>query len=250
MLLRIIKILSVSIALALMAISCSELNNPVDMSSELTVATETKWMLDTETDEKLYKIHYNEYDKNGNIKKNINYFENGNINFKSVFEYQGQDTSIEEKTVFDEAGNIIDETRTDYIYNNNGNIEKSIKYNDDGEITNIFLYEYDAQGNLLKKSSSFKNDSLHLNVEYSYRYNQNGNVVERVVNDLTSPVSNIRDSVTYTSDNTVNIFKYEGNKLKTITSYLYNDYGMIFKEIVSNSEGEIISKFLYEYTYH
>lgn len=233
----------------MLAASCSELDNPVDMNQDLTIETETKWSIDTESDEKLHKIYFKEYDVYGNIKTNINYFENGNVNCRSVFEYQGQDTSIEEKIVFDKAGNVINETRTDYIYNNNGNIEKSIKYNNEGEVTNIFHFEYDKHGNLLKKTSNAINDSS-LSVEYSYRYNQNGNVVERVVNDFTSPALNTRDSVTYTSDNKVNIFKYEGNKLKTVTSYLYNNYGMIYKEIVSNSDGEIINKYLYEYTYH
>jgi hypothetical protein len=180
---------------------------------------------------------------------NVNYFETGEINYKSVFEYISKDTSVEAKTVYDESGNVLNETTTNYIYNENGNIEKSIKFNENGEVTNVYLYEYDNQGNLLKKTSTFNADSLNT-VEYSYRYNDNGNVIERVLNDNGTSHSEFRDSVIYSSNNEINIFKYENNHLASVTSYLYNNNGLIYKEVVSDSEGKIIEKYLYEYTFY
>lgn len=244
------NILSLLIALSLVfAVSCSNLDNPVGDLTDMNLKTETKWSVDIETENKINQVHYKEYDINGNILLNISYFENGQINNKSVFEYISKDTSIEAKITYDTSGNVLREITTNYIYNENGKIKKSILFNESGEISNIFVYEYDNQGNLTKKTGTMNSDSTNT-VEYSYRYNSSGNVIERVLNDFGTSHTKVRDSVIYSSNNQINIFKYKNNHLSSVTSYLYNNNGLIYKEIVSDSEGVITAKYLYEYTFY
>lgn len=238
--------------LAIIIIGCEALDNPNSVNiDDVKIKTEIKWKVDKNTEEKINKVYYKEFDKYGNILLNLDYFSNGEVNCKSEYEYTNRFNGLETKTVFDNSGNVIDEFKTEYILNKNGNIDKEIKYSDNGNIDKVINYFYDDMGNLVRKTNSHPDEDSSKTIEYSYSYNDVGNVVERIVNDLSFPNSVTRDSVIYLpNNNNIQVINYEDNILNSVTSYIYNDLGQIKKEIITDKNGDIINKYIYEYTYY
>lgn len=232
-------------------IGCDSLDNPTgSVINESIIKTETKWSVNISNDIKENKIYSKEYDIKGNILTNTNYYESGEIDCKSVFTYEDDKKSTEEKINYDKSGDMLNKTYTEYTYNFEGLILKSVKYNNSGEVENVFNYVYDSDGNLIKKINANAVQDTLISIEYSYKFNLNGNIVERISNNLKSPDNIIKDVLIYSSNNKVEVFNYHGGNLNTVTSYFYNKYGNIFKEIVADSDGNIINKYIYEYTYH
>lgn len=245
------KIISI-MALALVLAGCEELNNPHSaIDQELQVKSETKWEVDINTEEKINKMLYKEYDIDGNVTLNIDYYKNGRINTKSTYSYDAKNKKVEKREIYDKSGNKINNSKVEYLMNNSGTVGKKIFYEND-TVESVLTFNYDQNNNLVSQFSIDKNSDTTLKIEYDYQYNNHGNVVERTVNITGSnskPVK--RDSLNYIErKNLVEVFNYEGSVLNKVTSYVYNDQGLIQKEIITGADGALKRKFIYEYTYY
>ena len=102
------------------------------------VDSKTEWTyIYNKGKEQAYKSAYVNYDKRGNILKEITYKPDGTIKKKETFKY-------------DESGDKIEEIR----YDTDGNVKKKIVYKYDDNGLRAVREEYDGKGVLLERQIS------------------------------------------------------------------------------------------------
>jgi YD repeat-containing protein len=119
-------------------------------------------LLKKTTSNETYEIY--EYDKNGNIIKQETKKIDGSI---SIIVYDKNGNILEEKT--QDKYNVYD-TITTYIYDNDGYLIEKRFRNWNNKVSSD-TYEYDENGNLLKKTISNE----------TFEYDKNGNMIKKIV---------------------------------------------------------------------
>lgn len=161
---------------------------------------------------------------------------NGELNNAYVFVY-GDDGRIIRDEMLSNGGDPI---VTDYTYNANGYITKSVCSFPDGTQI-ISEYTYDAKGNETKEVSTF-GESVTVT---DYTYDEKGNLLLKVRDSGDGDQSTTR----YTYDESGKKLKetYEGfGGYGYVIDYTYNANGYLVKEVVTE-DGEI--QLTTEYTY-
>lgn len=233
------------LSLPLIIAGCENIGGPVEPGTPAVLKTQTKWLVANNSDTKIHMVSFKEFDIDGNLLKNITYNE-GNVKSVSDFEYH-QGTSKENKTVYNEAGDVVSRTSHDYEIRN-GRVEKEVSYDSTGDVIDIVEYSYDVNGNLVRRISIDPNSSHEIKIDFDYNYNSSGELISRIT--IRDGITSSRDSLLYISDYTLDIIKFDGNGNRTNKiTFRYNPQGRITSETERNPNGEIIKRFHYDYTY-
>lgn len=240
------------------------------------------WAYDADGNE----IEYAEYDENGNMKsmkkyeydaagnqiQEINYDNSGNIvrHVKIEYDAAGNETkwecydehgrlSIQRRYIRDERGNLIqyDEyfrgytKKEEYERDEKGNVIRSIKYDSDGNVTEIREHEYDENGREIK-CVRYEDDGT---VGYwrESEYDENGNEIRFSAYNSTGNQEYCMGESKYDENDRKIYDSYERNGIVTeIWEKEYDEDGYIVKEIntyYDRDTGQKTGEKVCEYTY-
>jgi hypothetical protein len=245
--LRLLAKLKISIALVLILSACSDIQNSVNPANEQ-VKSEVKWKCDNNGN-KLYKIYFKEYDNTGNVTKITEYDKDGSILSIKLVNY-AKEVSQETVNYFNKLGSIDSTVMTQNSYDQVGNLINKISYSVAGDTLLTYSYKYDNSGKLIYSLGKVKGSVGFTSVEIKYTYNSNGTLKERIQQDLTSGSLQKQDSFTYKPDNkTIEKITINFDGTENIFTYIYNNLGLIYKEIETDSSTKIINLFIYDYMY-
>lgn len=176
------------------------------------------------------------------------------------------DTTAQKQTV--EV--TVDDFTAEFIFNENGLIEKEKKFYDNQEITYEYYecYEYnennqitkryatDLEGNILEKHDLFEmvyNENGDIEkitegeIRHEFIYGENGklNTYNKYENN------ELKNSINYEYDEKGNCSKEtyltEGNKTSETTVYTYDENGLVVSSVSKNKNGDITNETSYEY---
>lgn len=247
-----IKILSSLLTLIFIVFGCNALDNPLDPNNEnLVLKTETKWVCDIETSQKLYKLYQKEFNNKGNLTNYLTYNEFGVLESKSSYKYSENNT-IEVKSIYSSEGSVAATEQFSYQYDNNGRLEKKLTYADNGSISFVEQYKYDDKGNLLSSISIDSAGKFSSEKSYSYSYNNNGNVVERYENLDGSGKYSSRDSLSYLlKELKVELIRFDAlGKVNIKYTYLFDNKGYVIEEYEYLPSGDLFKKYKIDYTFY
>ncbi len=176
------------------------------------------------------------------------------------------DTDVKNQTI--EVA--VDDFTAEFVFGENGLIEKEKKFYDNGEVTYEYYecYEYnengqitkryatDLKGNILEKHDVFeisykKNGDIEMisenEINYVFEYDGNSNPVKYTKLDHSVTVSTVSSEY----DENGNIVKStdtnkDGN-ITEITVYTYDENGLLASAETTNRSGSILNKKTYEY---
>jgi hypothetical protein len=218
-------------------VACNEQNPFYDTYSPHFIRTQTKYSVDPNTNKEVQKIYEKLFEKTGNLLIYIEYDINSNIASKSDFIYedgkkiesvtryneigdtintfskiykqnsngqvyeiikidnQGR-TEERRRLEYDEKGNL----KIEYIEKDNVKIDEmnyDYNYNNSGEVTKIFIRDY-QNGEIIKKDSiSYSNNKVdfisfdsdgNINNRKSMRFDNNGNIIEELIIDKNNSI--------------------------------------------------------------
>jgi len=244
-------ILLTLISAVILLTACEPFNNP---NSEIilgSLKSETKIKVNPTSNSRIALVWKKEYDKESHLIKHSVYDDNGILKNLSTYSYSiNQSTEI--KLEYDDDGNLLNKSSFKYDYDNNGNVIKKTVFNELGDVAMIFEHIYDVRGNLLKTMEYDSNLTLIKEVNIIYRYNSQGHIIERTVNPDASGNMYSRDSLFYHANNrSVDVFNLNSSGIvENITTFYYDTNGFIVSELISNSKGDILQKFIYEYEFY
>ncbi len=244
-------IISTLICIALTLNSCNNTVSPIDSNSQI-IKSETKVLVDINTVSQISIVYYKEFDYKSNLIVFKEFNSLGTIASQSEFKYSNLEKS-EVKSVFNEKGDKVISELNNYVYSSqNGSLVKLTKSDTSGKIIGITSYTYDSKGNILKESEvSNSNNTTLYEKDFVYKYNTNGSLEGLTIKDAISNTVLTRDSIYYVSlTNTLEKYNLDakGNITKINILY-YNSIGRIIKETVSDKNGVINKKYIYNYTF-
>lgn len=212
--------------------ACNEQNPFYDSYTPQFVKTQIKYSVDPNTNSEIQKIFEKQFEKSGNLLIYIEYDVNSNISSKSDFSYQedkkiesvtkynelgdtiktfskiykqnpnGQvyeiikidnqgRTEERRRLEYDDKGNL----KIEYVEKDNVKIDEmnyDYNYNNSGEVTKIFIRDYQNGEIIQRDSISYSNNKVdfisfdsdgNINNRKSMRFDGNGNIIEEVVID-------------------------------------------------------------------
>ncbi|MFP4369373.1 MAG: hypothetical protein ACOC2K_04270 [Bacteroidota bacterium] len=231
----------------LLAVSCEHPSMPVDTPQ--TVKTQTKWLADIHDFSKQKKIFTKEFDITRNLISETYYSDRGIINHESRYTYVS-DSSSEIKFIYDETGEIDKTEYFTYKFDVNGKIDRKFEFDNGWNITKTIDYTYDELGNLAKAEEFENNGHLTNSTSYNYNYNNNGLLVERKVINSNGSMQR-RDSLVYKSGQAISRIIFDSdNRIKNVHEFKYGRYQRIISEKVTDANGEIIQRYIFEYSYY
>ncbi len=234
----------------LLLFGCALNNNPIKEDFvKSPVRIEKKWLADAVTGEKLSVIGYKEFDKKGDLVLWIEYYENGNKKIETAFVYYA-DRITEDKTSYNDAGDIREHSLSDLYTDNAGNLLKKVSYNENGDTSQVIEYEYDEYGNVTAIKYYTDGGQRIRTESYKYKYNNKGDVIERVLDPSDDGSFDSKDILLYDAGNKVERIVYDSTgSVRNKLSYLYNTYGRLNEEIHFDPEGNVLKKIVYDYEY-
>lgn len=210
------------------------------------IKSETKWRVSSVDNSKLNIISVKTFNKNGDVLTVVNYDMNGSKESTSEFEYK-KGEKIEREFLFSNGDTISSLQHLFFIQN--GKVIKKTTLDDEGTILNYEKFLYDKNGNVTEKLFSTNDTVTDNRISYDNEYMDGSLTIRYTFNNIGSVTQ--KDSIVYsvdqsyferiTSDNSGNIFYSTG--------YNLNENGLITSEVIKNEKGQIIDKFVYEFTY-
>ena len=213
-------------------------------SSHLTcvaLSNNGEWLCETETQLSGEKIFY-EYYSDGNIKRTIEYDQNGLITSIKTYEYD----LMANITKYTYTSNDETYVRTyEYLYDDNGNIINKTAYENE-EFQYGFIYEYNSENLLLKEINSSNNE-----LKNKYTYDSDNNLIKEE-NFYQGKLSTYKTYV-YSNNilSTEEYFNASGSKKyrKSYTSTgkidAYNDYDVDSKTFYKYNSKDKLSELIY-----
>lgn len=169
-------------------------------------------------EEKLKKIEYVFFHKNGNLEEEKSCDSEDNLNSRITYQYDNAKNKIKE-TSFDSTGKIWNQII--YQYDDNGNLLKEIDAipNSPNSIIRDYSYKFDLNGNIMEKTFSINEGKI---IVESYKYEENGNIF------IESIIYNEDGEIEYSSTEIINKngkFVKDSND----STYEYDESGNIVK---------------------
>ncbi len=207
-----------------------------------------------------------------NIKKIVALFSAASLLFLGACADNPKDvTDVRNQTIEAE----VDDFTAEFIFNENGLIEKEKQFYDNKEVTYEYYecYEYnengqitkryatDLEGNILEKHDLFEisykeNGNIEMisenGINYVFEYDGKGNPVKytKLENSVALEIRNFgydengnKTKETLFKPNSLNL----DDKMVSETAYTYNEKGLVISEKTTNVNGEVINEVLYEY---
>lgn len=135
-----------------------------------------------------------------------------------------------------------------YIYDEQGNLIKETSFYKDNSPGQYDYYKYDAKGNQIEMSSYYEDDKLIYRI--TYEYDTKGNVIRE---NSFSPYNELNSYSEYKYDDKgnkieKNYFSKDGI-LDEMTSYKYDKQGNLTEEKIFKSNGDLKDIRTYQYKY-
>jgi hypothetical protein len=238
------------LALLVLIGACSDMGSPVvNQENRNVLKSITKWQVDVSTNQKTSVVMFQEFDRSGRLTFNEEYNEIGIIQFKSSYSYSGNNESKEILIEFDATGNEKQQSINEYKLDSKGRVVRKIALDIAGEAFKETVYQYDDLGNIVKRSETDFKTNNTVEFDYSYTYSSGGNLVERTIKSSNGNTFS-RDSLVYSPGNSgLDVINYDREGVTYIKSYKYNSAGRIITEFESTSDGTLVRKFIYEYSF-
>lgn len=224
-------------------------NNPVFEPQKHQIKTTTKWLVSNKTNDKIAKISYKKYNRTGKLVFSEKYNEKNVLLIRRVITYT-KTLKIETITEFKTNTESI-KSKNIFRFDSNGNISERVSINTDGDTTSVFKFFYDSKGHIIKELHYDNKGNLINKISYTYNYNIDGFVTRRIVRDFDNKPTS-RDSIIYKPDEqqVKRIVYYTESNKQIIYTYIYDNAGNVRKEILTDHSGNILKKYIYEYTYY
>jgi hypothetical protein len=238
------------LALLVLISACSDMGSPViNHENQNVLKSVTKWQVDVTTNQKKSVVMFQEFDRNGRLTFNEEYNDVGIIKNKSSYSYTDNNESKEILIEFDAVGNEKQQSVNEYKLDSKGRIIKKIAIDEAGDAFKEIVYTYDELGNIVKRSETDIKTNNTVVFDYNYTYSSGGNLVERTIISSNGNTFS-RDSLVYSPGNLgLDVINYNNEGVTYIKSYKYNSAGRIITEFESTSNGTVIRKFIYEYSF-
>ncbi|MDE5583383.1 MAG: hypothetical protein K2J08_06740 [Ruminococcus sp.] len=156
------------------------------------------------------------YDTDNRLIKEDFYCNNRLLNY-TEYEYDENGIIISDTEYYNINNDEVQEIRTEYIYNDNGILSAKQTYQQNGNKSYSYHYEYDEQNRLIKE-----NFNGRINSCCSYSYDENGNISEKTDNGeygITVAYYTYDDNnrlisaEEYNDDELIHTYEYEYEKL-------------------------------------
>ncbi len=231
----------------LLVVGCT--NNPVFEPQKHQIKNSTKWLVDKDSEKKIAKSLYKEFDRSGKLILLEEFDSVGKIQSRKVITY-AKNKKIEDITIYNKNNTQV-RSKNIYQLNSAGKVIMLISLNRNGDTLKITKYKYDTQGNIIEKKSYDKKGKLIDKLFFLYNYDNSGVVTGRSVSDNSNGNFMSRDSMIYRPDiRQVERIRYNSGGKKQISyTYTYDNAGNVRKEIHSDKNGIVIRKYIFEYTY-
>lgn len=158
-----------------------------------------------------------EYTAEGVRTKHTQYYENGQV--KSLWEYTAEG-AYKKWTDYYESGALkgVDE------YSEAGEHRKSTDYYENGQVESV--YEYNDMGDVIKMTSYYKDGEVDISHEYRYEYDANGNMIKKTELDAKGTVTGW-ETYLYNADGKEEKKTYydAGGKMTGWSEYSYDEDG-------------------------
>jgi len=179
-------------------------------------------------------IHYN---KTGKIIETSKLNAFGNLEDKISMKYDENDYLIEELHFYEDDENFTE--RKIYIRNEKALLTSEEKYYLDGSVEKTD-YEYDEKGNIIKKSQIDEDSETEIRFEFQY------DEKNRIVESCKFESANLTEKISMHYDENNHLAKAEEwdyfNNTYSLTINTYNEKKELTETIVKNNEGHLIAK--------
>ena len=210
------------------------------------VKTETKWRVSSVNDSKISKVSYRLFNENADVLSIINFNEDGSKKSSSEFEFKNsKKTEIEvQYSNGDTIGIFIHDFELE-----NGKVVRKTTLDNQGHIVNSEQFVYDLNGNVKERLLCESDENCENKIIYNNEY-IDGSLTIRYTYDDAGEISQ-KDSIVYSSDHSYfeKITTDKAGNVYYSTGYNIDNNGHITSEIIKNNKGQIIDKFIYEFTY-
>lgn len=132
------------------------------------------------------------YNSDGNIIEKI-YYDDDGVSSSKVLYINNNEGKIIEMRVFETNDAVTSKWRN--VYDEKGNLTEDFSYSADGSLLGKHVYTYDDHGNY-SGISSYRSGVLAGETIYKYEYDVNGNWIKRTTLDI-GPVFTLCRSITY-----------------------------------------------------
>lgn len=206
------------------------------------------------------------FDDNYKILKTVSFSGDSSISGHILFEYGNNGELINKKYYFGGMLTLIEE-----YYFSSGILTKTIIRDSSEKLLETAIYRFNSQGFLVEESKYDSNDKMIQN--YGYKYNSDGLCISEELFDPNGKLlsryeykysdrGKLSESLLVNSLNQVISkleYKYRNSELVSVTNYnekglsiekhlyLYDSFGKISQERISDENGEYLLKYFYEY---
>ncbi len=139
---------------------------------------------------------------------------------------------------------MVDDFTAEFIFGENGLVEKEKKFYDNQEITYEYYecYEYNEKDQITKRyATDLEGNILEKHDLFEMSYNENGGI-----NKITN--KEFLYNFVYNGDGSLKGYtKYEGTQIISAVYYEYDENGNKVKEVTRNAENEATSETVYTY---
>lgn len=228
--------------------SCGEFSNPfTDPNQVKQVKTQTKYLVDSQTDAEISIVFEKHYNINGELITFILFDEKSNKKSESNYEYDGK-VKIEEVIEYKSNGDTATIYNKKYKQNSEGQIYEIEKFDKNGELQEKSKIKYDNLGNISEEVIQKKN-GLNESKSYDYNYGNNGELNSISVKDNSDGSLLKKDSLVY-SNQKIELISYDVNgELSHSQQTNYDENGLILLETKKDKSGKVIEKYRYKYKY-
>lgn len=229
--------------------SCNSPIDPVDSSQKM--KSESKYQVDINTLEKKSIVYRKDFDWNGNLTRFCEFWTSGIKKALSEFTYKNNE-STEQKTEFNDKGEISRKSSFKYVFDHSGLITQKSSFDDKGVELQKETFVYDSKGNISKKVEVNVSNGITTNFEFKNQYSNDGKLVGRTILKSTVGSKVEIDSMAYsTTNNQINIINFDGfGKINNVCSIYYNKLGLPEIETESNGAGIILKKYKFFYEFY
>lgn len=232
--------------LIILMVSCADITTP---TTELVIKSRTKYLVNSLTYEREYKIYTEEYDTYGQIVSISNFNDEGEVIQERHYIYT-DNTSQYIIYRRNDVGDLVPKEITTSEFDANGKLKTSLVSNMEGDTIKITTYKYDNHNNL---SNIHIKDYLTgeiTKVSYNLNYNNNDQLESKETYSNDELVKTQEYQYSDNRDNSITVRNISINGNTITVQYTMNESRRVINEIHYNANSEIINIFEYEYLYH
>ena len=195
-------------------------------------------------DENLILTTENIYDAAKHLVKRTNSYGDADAVEEMVFEYEGN--LLRRELLVDESESVV---LKEYSYGSNGWLAKRIEYDEEGVVQYIYMYDYDAKGQIVEMK--VEEVAAKDRRTYSYEYDNQGNRIKELTYNYDdtliakkyteyAPDGRILSEEAEDLDNyKKTVYEYDGDNLVKISVYAKDESLVSWSELQYDNENRL-----------